>query len=91
MQFMYNSVMYAAKLTSEPGPHYICGMEEIVQSPVNFLESHLNLHRCNISCDWFYTPISLVNWCLQQTITTVDTVMAISKGVGFKHLTVEKI
>ena len=51
--------MYAGKLTGEPVPHYICGMEEIVQSLVNLLEScqFADFQGCNISCDCFYTSI----------------------------------
>ena len=43
MSFTYNSVIYAGKPIGESGPHYICGTEEIVQSRVNFLESHVNI------------------------------------------------
>ena len=50
-------------------------MEEIVQSLVNLLESHVSLQGCNISCDCFYTSISLVNWFLQQDIIVVGTIM----------------
>ena len=82
MSFMYNSVMYAGKLTGELGPNYICGMEKVVQSLVKFLESHINLQGGNIPCDWFYISISLVNWCLQRTTTMIDTIMIIRKGVG---------
>ena len=75
-------VMYAGKPIGELGPHYICGTEEIVQSLVNFLESHDNLQGLNISCDRFYTSISLVNWCLLRNITMVGTILTNGKGVG---------
>ena len=55
---------------------------ETVQSLVNFLESHVNLQERNISCDRFYTPISLANRCLQRNITMISTIMTNRKGVG---------
>ena len=82
MPVTYNSVMYSGKPIGEPGPHYVCRTEEIVQSLVNFLESHVNLQGRNISCDRFYTSISLANRCLQQNITMISTIMTNRKGVG---------
>ena len=82
MPVTYNSVMYSGKRIGEPGLHYVCRTEEIVQSLVNVLESHVNLQGRNISCDRFCTSISLANRCLQRNITMISTIMTNRKGVG---------
>ena len=74
--------MYAGKPVGESGLFYICETEEIAKSLVNFLESHLNIQRRNISFDRFYISISLENWCLQQNITMRGTIMTNRKGGG---------
>ena len=83
------NVPYTYSTLPKPGVigvnnYYVTGCDECTKWLVNNFQIYGTLQGRNISLDWYFTSVTLAEWCCERKITIVGTLKCDRKGIPKK-------